>query len=81
MHPSPEPQPRQRRYHTRRQACLDSEIQTKLEELARTFHRKRAVILRYVMQWGLAHTTGWTVGRSSSDHPHLVHMLMTSGLL
>jgi hypothetical protein len=81
MHPPPEPQPRQHRSHTRRQARLDSETQTKLEELARTFHRKRAVILRYVMQWGLAHTTGWTVDRSSPDRPDLVYMLVNFGLL
>jgi hypothetical protein len=81
MHPPPEPQPRQRRYSVRRQARLDAETHAKLEELARTFHRKRAQILRYVMQWGLAHTTGWTVDPSSLDRAHLVHMLVNSELL
>jgi predicted transcriptional regulator len=77
----PEPQLRQRRYRVRRQARLDVETHAKLEGLAHTFHRKRAQILRYVMQWGLAHTTGWTVDPSSPDRPHLVHMLVDSELL
>jgi hypothetical protein len=76
MHPSSEPQPRQRRYSVRRQACLDVETCAKLEVLARTFHRKRAAILRYVMQWGLTHTTAWTIDLSIPDRPHLVHMLV-----
>jgi hypothetical protein len=81
MHPPPEPRPRQRRYSMRRQARLDAETYAKLEELAKTFRRKRAAILRYVMQWGLAHTTGWTVDLSIPDRPHLVHMLVDPELL
>jgi hypothetical protein len=81
MHPPPETRPRHRRYRVRRQARLDAETHAKLEALAHTFHRKRAQILRYVMPWGLAHTTGWTVDPSSPDRPHLVHMLVNSELL
>jgi hypothetical protein len=33
------------------------------------------------MQWGLAHTTGWTVDPSIPDRPHLVHMLVEPDLL
>jgi hypothetical protein len=77
----PEPQPRQRRYSVRRQARLDAETYAKLEELASVLHRKRAQILRYVMQWRLAHTTGWTVDPSRPDRPHLVHMLVNFELL
>jgi hypothetical protein len=55
MTPPPEPQ---RRYSVRRQARLDAETHAKLEELAHTFHRKRAAILRFVMQWGLTQTQG-----------------------
>jgi hypothetical protein len=40
-----------------------------------------AQILRYVMQWGLAHTTGWTIDPSSPDRAHLVRMLVNSELL
>jgi hypothetical protein len=81
MTPPPESQPRQRRYSTRRQARLDAETYAKLEELARTFRRKRAAILRFVMSWGLAHTQGWTIDPSIPDRPHLVHMLVDPDLL
>jgi predicted transcriptional regulator len=76
MHPPAETRPRHRRYSVSRQARLDAETHAKLEELANTFHRKRAAILRHVMQWGLAHTTGWMVDPSIPDRPRLVHMLM-----
>jgi hypothetical protein len=56
MYPPPKPRPRQRRSSVCRQARLDAEMHTKLEELARTFRRKHAAILRYVMQWGLTLT-------------------------
>jgi predicted transcriptional regulator len=81
MNPPPEPQPRQRRYRARRQARLDAETSAKLEELARTFHRKRAAVLRFVMEWGLTHATGWTLDPSIPDRPHLVHMLVDLELL
>jgi predicted transcriptional regulator len=81
MNPPSEPQPRQRRYSVRRQARLDAETHGKMEALAKTFHRKRAAILRYVMQWGLAHTIGWTIDSSIPDRPHLVHMLVDPELL
>jgi hypothetical protein len=81
MNPPPEPRPRQRRYRARHQARLDSDTYAKLEALRRTFRRKRAAILRYVMQWGLAHTTGWTIDLSILDRPHLVHMLVDRDLL
>jgi hypothetical protein len=37
----------------------------RLEEFACSFHRKRSAIVRYVMQWGLTQTEGWTVDRSA----------------
>jgi predicted transcriptional regulator len=81
MHPPPEPQPRQRAYSVRRQARLDADTHAKLEELARTFHRKRAAILRYVMQWEVTHAQTWTLVPSIPDRPHLVHMLVDPNLL
>jgi predicted transcriptional regulator len=60
---SPPAQPRHTRYSVRWQARLDPETHAKLEELARTFHRKRSAILRHVMQWGLRHSEGWTIDR------------------
>ena len=81
MHPPPEPQPRQHRYRVRHQARLDAETHLKLEALTRTFHRKRVVILRYVMQWGLTPTTVWTIGLSIPDRPQLVHILVEPDLL
>jgi hypothetical protein len=80
MHPPPELRPRHRRYSVRRQARLDAETYAKLEALALTFRQKRAAILRYVMQWGLAHTTGWTIDASIPDRLHLVRMLVEPGL-
>jgi predicted transcriptional regulator len=76
MYPPPEPQPRQRRDSVRCQARLDAETHAKLEALATDFQRKRGVILRSVMSWGLAHTAGWTADLSIPDRPHLVHMLV-----
>ena len=81
MHPPPEPRPRQRRYSVRRQARLGVQTRATLEELVSVFHRKRAAILRYVMQWGVTHTTEWTIDRSIPDRPHLVHMLVEPELL
>src|SRR5919109_2354858 len=78
---SPKPQPRQRRYSVRQQARPDRETQAKLEALAAALHRKRAAILRYVMQWGLVHTTGWTVDFSIPGRPYLVHALAEADLL
>ena len=74
MNPAPEPQPRQRRYSVRQQVRFDTETHAKLEALANLFHRKRAQILRHVMQWGCAHTQEWTVDPSIPDRPHLVHI-------
>jgi predicted transcriptional regulator len=81
MHAPPQPQPRRRRYTARHQARLDAETHAKLAELSSGFHRKRAAILHYVMQWGLAHTEGWTIDLSIPDRPHLVHMLVQPELL
>ena len=81
MHPSPDPQPRQRRSRVRHQARLDAATHAMLEALASSFHRKRAAMLRSVMEWGLAHTEGWTVDPSTPDRPYLVHILVEPDLL
>jgi hypothetical protein len=77
----PEHQPRQRPYSARHEARLDEATHAKLEELGQTFHRKRAPILRFVMQWGLTHTKGWTVDSSIPASAHLVPLLMTPELV
>jgi predicted DNA-binding protein len=77
----PEHQPRQRRYSARHEARLDEETHAKLEELVQTFHRKRALILRFVMQWGLTHTKGWAVDASIPASTRLVPLLVTPELL
>jgi hypothetical protein len=71
-----EPQPRRRRYSARYLARLDSETHAKLEELTKTFHRKRGTILRYVMQWGLTHAKGWTIDPSIPASMHLTPVLL-----
>jgi predicted transcriptional regulator len=65
IHSPQAPQPRQPHYTARHQARLDTLTWARLEEFARSFHRKRSAILRYVMQWGLTQTQGWTVDRSA----------------
>jgi predicted transcriptional regulator len=74
--PSPTSQPRRKRYNVRWQARLDAETHTKLQALAQAFHRKRAQILRHVMQWALADTHGWTVDRTIPAAVHPVTLLM-----
>jgi hypothetical protein len=74
MTPPPEPRPRQRRYRVWQRARLDRGTHATLEALAHTCHRKRAQILRHVMPWGLAYTTGSTVAPSIPDRLRLVHM-------
>jgi hypothetical protein len=69
------------RYRVRRQARLDGDTHAKLEALAKTFHRKRAAILRYVLHWGLAHSQGWTLDRSIPATAHPVTMLVEPELL
>jgi hypothetical protein len=64
MNPPRAPHARHVRYSVRHQARLDAETSAKLEVLASTFHRKRPAILRFVMQWGLRHSEGWTIDRS-----------------
>jgi hypothetical protein len=70
MDAPPETQPRHRRSSVPRDARLDAERHAKQEELAHTFHRKRAQILRHVMQWTLARRLGWTVDLCRPGRPH-----------
>ena len=81
MNPPLEPRLRQRRYRVRRQARLDVDTRAKLEELARTFRRKRAAILRFVMSWGFTHGRAWTIDCSSPTASRPVNMLMDPELL
>jgi hypothetical protein len=64
VHASSDHRPRPRRYSARHQSRLDARTHAKLEELRCAFHRKRAPILRYVMQWGLRRSGGWAVDQS-----------------
>ena len=57
-------QPRQRRDSVRRQPRPEAETSVKLKALVNTLHWKRAAILRYIMQWGLANTQRWTIDSS-----------------
>jgi predicted DNA-binding protein len=81
MNPARAPQPRQRRYSARHQARLDTETHAKLEALTRTFCRKHAAILRFVMQWGLAHSQDWIIDQTIPASVHLVHVLVEPALM
>jgi hypothetical protein len=76
MTPPRAPQPRHVRYSVRYQARLDAETSATLEALAARFHRKRAQVLRHVMQWGIAHGQAWTVDPAIPASPHLVTLLL-----
>jgi predicted transcriptional regulator len=75
------PQARHVRYSARWQARLDEETRAKIEELTRTFHRKRSPILRFVMQWGLTQTRGWPVDMAVPGTVRTVGMLLEAELL
>jgi predicted transcriptional regulator len=75
------PHHRRVRYSVRYQARLDAETAAKLQELAAAFHRKHSAILRYVMQWGLAQTRGWTVDMAISGTGRTLSMLLEPELL
>jgi hypothetical protein len=73
--------PRQRRYSARHQARLDAETHAKLEELRCAFLRKRVPIVRYIMQWALRHSDGWTIDRSTVAAVSPVPVLLEPDLL
>jgi predicted transcriptional regulator len=73
--------PRHVHYGVRYQARFDAETSAKLSELAHTFRRKRAPILRHVMQWGLSHSKGWTIEQSLPGSAHLVHVLVEPAVM
>jgi hypothetical protein len=76
MTPPQASQPRQRRDSVRYQAGLDVETQATLEDWVKALQRKRGQILRYVMQWGLAHGKDWTIDQSLRASVHPDHMLL-----
>jgi predicted transcriptional regulator len=75
------PHARPVRYSARHHARLDAATYAKLEAFAIAFHRKRSVILRYVMQWRLTQTRGWTVDMTIPGTVRTVGMLLEPELL
>lgn len=73
--------PRHQRYSARHQARLDAETFAKIEELARTFHRTRSAILRYVLGWSLTQTQVWTVDTAVPVTVRTVALLVEPDLL
>jgi predicted transcriptional regulator len=67
--------------HARYQARFDTATYAKLVDLTRTFHRTRSAILRYVMQWGLTRTQGWTVDTAAPVTVHPLSLLLEPDLL
>jgi predicted DNA-binding protein len=76
-----ESQPRTRRYSVRYQARLDAETSANLEGLARTFHRKRAAILRHMMQWGLTQIEEGTIDMAVPGTVRTLSLLLEPELL
>jgi len=60
----PDDGPSHRRDSARYQARLDAALSATLEDLARTVHRTRGMVLRGVMPWGLVQTKRWSMARS-----------------
>jgi hypothetical protein len=81
LSPSPMPQPRTKRYSVRFQARLDADTSAQLIALAKTLHRRRGPILRYVLQWGLTHSKDWIIGQTIPASVHLVHVLVEPALM
>jgi predicted transcriptional regulator len=81
MTPARVQHPRHVRYSVRYQARLDAETSAKLEELAKIFHRKRSVILRVAMGWGLTHMREWTGDQSIPASVQVVHVLVEPALM
>jgi predicted transcriptional regulator len=75
------PRTRPVRHSARYEARLDTETHAKLEDFARTFHRKRSAVLRCVMQWGLTQTQGWTVDTAVPGTVHTLSLLLELELL
>jgi predicted transcriptional regulator len=73
------PQPPRPSIH--REARLDAETHAKLEAIAKTYHRKRGAVLRYVMHGGLTHTHGWAIDQSIPARAHPVTMMIEPELL
>jgi predicted transcriptional regulator len=63
------------------EARLDAETSAKLEDLAKTFHRTRAAVLRYAMQWGLTQTQSWSVDMVVPATVHPLSLLLEPDLL
>jgi predicted HicB family RNase H-like nuclease len=68
--------PRPRRDSVRYQARLDTDRYRKLEDLLKTFHRKRGQILGHVMQWGIPRSGDWTIDQFIPATSHIVPMLL-----
>jgi hypothetical protein len=81
LSPSPMPQPRTKRDSVRFQARLDADTSAQLIALAKTLHRRRGPILRYVLQWGLTHSKDWIIGQTIPASVHLVHVLVEPALM
>jgi hypothetical protein len=62
MYAPPDHWPGQPRYHARLEVQLDAGTQTKIARFVTAF-RRRSVVLRQVLEWGLSHGQGWQVDR------------------
>jgi hypothetical protein len=69
------------RYSAGYQVRLDAETYAKLKELACMFDRTRSVVLRFLMQWGLAQTQAWSIDRSIPTMIQPVALLIEPDLL
>jgi predicted transcriptional regulator len=55
---------RPQHYTARLEVHLDQATQTTITRFVTAFRRRRSVVLRQVLQWGLSHGQGWRLDRS-----------------
>jgi hypothetical protein len=66
---SPDPQPPKSRTSIRIDARLDATTRAKVDELAKRFHKPRAAVVCYIMQWGLSRGQTGTLDGGESEGP------------
>jgi hypothetical protein len=69
VNPSSDESPRGARASVRMDARLDATTRTKVDDLARHFHRPRAAVVCHIMEWGLYRGEGAARGQGEREGP------------